>query len=155
MEATARLELELPQHDRGGWPVLDTLISLDAETKTARCSRLYTGTEAWEATAHLKDFQIYPGIYLQEGMALTLSQLAQCLPELAGKTVRYTGCDGFRIRGVVRPGEQIIYTAKIDKIKVRRDIVFGHGSGQAEVNGKQVAFVSIIHFVTGDLDLTT
>ena len=84
---------------------------------------------------HSPGYPIMPGVLIVEGMAQCLGVLVIDELNLADKVLPlFAGIDSAKFKKGVRPGDQLVYEAAIDKIKM--NIVKAHGV--AKVDGKVV-----------------
>ncbi len=85
---------------------------------------------------HFPGNPIMPGVLIVEGMAQCLGVLI--MDDLRDVTPFFASMDAIRFRTPVRPGDQLVYEVKIDKMK--GPIV--KASGVAKVDGKVVTEAS-------------
>jgi 3-hydroxyacyl-[acyl-carrier-protein] dehydratase len=87
---------------------------------------------------HFPGHPIMPGVLIIEGIAQCLGVLVMDQEEEGKKVPYFAAIENVKFKHPVRPGDQIIYEAQIDK--VRRNIV--KATGVAKVDGKIVTEVS-------------
>ena len=91
-----------------------------------------TGDERF-LKGHFPGNPVVPGVVLCEIMAQACAVILA--DELKGKTPYYTSIDKVRFKGMVKPGDTIVTTARLDKKRVP----FYFTSAEAHVNGKLCA----------------
>lgn len=77
-----------------------------------------------------------PGVLIVEAMAQVGGVVLTQLPDLPIGLFMFAGIDKVRFRRPVVPGDQIVMTVELLKVKHRR---FGWMRGRAEVEGQLVA----------------
>ena len=115
--------------------LVDRIIEIDRENNTVTALKNVTINEAC-FQGHFPDHPILPGVLIAEGIAQALGVLVF---ELAGeegknKIPYFAALEEVKFKAPVRPGDQLIYEAKI--LKQRRNII--KAEGIARVEGKIV-----------------
>lgn len=87
---------------------------------------------------HFPGHPIMPGVLIVEGMAQCLGVLVMEGEEEGSKVPYFAAIENVKFKHPVRPGDQLIYEAQIEK--VRRNIV--KATGVAKVDGKVVTEAS-------------
>lgn len=123
--------------------LVDRIVEIDAENKTIRGLKNVTINEDF-FNGHFPGHPIMPGVLIVEGLAQCLGVLV--MEGVEGKVPYFAAIDGIKFKAPVRPGDQLIYEAKVDRM--RGSIV--KGSGVAKVDGKVVAEVESFTFSIAD-----
>lgn len=85
---------------------------------------------------HFPGRPLMPGVLIIEAMAQVGGIVLTQLPDVAGGLFVFAGMDKVRFRRPVTPGDQLIMTVELLRVKGRR---FGKMYGRAEVDGQLVA----------------
>ncbi|MBC2852000.1 MULTISPECIES: 3-hydroxyacyl-ACP dehydratase FabZ [unclassified Cetobacterium] len=111
--------------------LVDRILEMDKEAQTIRGLKNVTINEQF-FNGHFPGHPIMPGVLIVEGMAQCLGVLV--LDETEGKVPYFAAIENVKFKAPVRPGDQVIYEVKVDKL--RRNIV--KATGVAKVDGKVV-----------------
>lgn len=84
---------------------------------------------------HFPQRPIMPGVLIVEAMAQVGGIILTQLPGAEGQLSLFAGIDGVRFRRPVVPGDQLVITAELLQIKLKR---FGKIQTKAEVDGQLV-----------------
>ncbi|MGL4688252.1 MAG: 3-hydroxyacyl-ACP dehydratase FabZ [Fusobacteriaceae bacterium] len=115
--------------------LVDRILEMNTEEKTIVGLKNVTINEEF-FNGHFPGHPIMPGVLIVEGLAQCLGVLV--MEGVVGKVPYFAALDGIKFKAPVRPGDQLIYEAKVEKM--RGAIV--KGSGVAKVDGKVVAEAS-------------
>lgn len=94
---------------------------------------------------HFPTYPIMPGVLIMEALAQTAGVLELSKPENKGKLVFYAGMDKVRFKRQVRPGDQLVMTARFIKRRGTIAVV----EAKAEVAG-QLAASGVLTFAIGE-----
>ncbi|WP_297597415.1 3-hydroxyacyl-ACP dehydratase FabZ [uncultured Cetobacterium sp.] len=111
--------------------LVDRILEMDKEAQTIRGLKNVTINEQF-FNGHFPGHPIMPGVLIVEGMAQCLGVLV--LDDTEGKVPYFAAIENVKFKAPVRPGDQVIYEVKVDKL--RRNIV--KATGVAKVDGKVV-----------------
>lgn len=116
--------------------LVDRILDLNTETQTITGLKNITINEEF-FNGHFPGHPIVPGVIIIEGLAQCLGVLVfeQNRDDEHPKVPYFAGIESAKFKAPVRPGDQLIYEAHIEK--QRRNII--KGTGIAKVNGKLVA----------------
>lgn len=89
--------------------------------------------DEWFLDGHFPGNPVVPGVILCEMMAQNSCVLIADYDETEGKTPYFTGLDKVKFRGMVRPGDEIVFVCRIKRVK--KPFYFAEGKGS--VNGKE------------------
>lgn len=109
--------------------LVDRVLEMNKEEQTIVGLKNVTMNEEF-FNGHFPGHPIMPGVLVVEGMAQCLGVLI--LDGIEGKVPYFAAIEGVKFKAPVKPGDQIIYEIKVDKI--RRNIV--KATGVAKVDGK-------------------
>ncbi len=112
--------------------LVDRILEMNVEEKTIVGLKNVTINEQF-FNGHFPGHPIMPGVLIVEGLAQCLGVLV--MEGVVDKVPYFAALDGIKFKAPVRPGDQLIYEAKVEKM--RGQIV--KGSGVAKVDGKIVA----------------
>jgi len=84
---------------------------------------------------HFPQHPIMPGVLIVEAMAQVGGIILTQLPGAEGQLSLFAGIDGVRFRRPVVPGDQLVITAELLQIKLKK---FGKIQTRAEVDGQLV-----------------
>jgi 3-hydroxyacyl-[acyl-carrier-protein] dehydratase len=84
---------------------------------------------------HFPQRPIMPGVLIVEAMAQVGGIILTQLPGAEGQLSLFAGIDGVRFRRPVVPGDQLVITAELLQVKLKR---FGKIQCKAEVDGQLV-----------------
>lgn len=115
--------------------LVDRIIEMDIEARTIVGLKNVTINENF-FNGHFPGHPIMPGVLIVEGLAQCLGVLV--MDGLENKVPYFAALENIKFKSPVRPGDQIIYEAKVDK--QRGNIV--KASGVAKVDGKIVTEAS-------------
>lgn len=118
--------------------LVDRILELDLENQKVKGIKNVTINENY-FNGHFPGHPIVPGVIIVEGIAQCLGVLVfeqQGDPEHP-KVPYFAAIEGVKFKAPVRPGDQLVYEAQIEKQK--RNIVKANGT--AKVDGKVVAEV--------------
>ena len=111
--------------------LVDRILEMNKEAQTIRGLKNVTINEQF-FNGHFPGHPIMPGVLIVEGMAQCLGVLV--LDDTEGKVPYFAAIENVKFKAPVRPGDQVIYEVKVDKL--RRNIV--KATGVAKVDGKVV-----------------
>ncbi|SJZ34154.1 3-hydroxyacyl-[acyl-carrier-protein] dehydratase [Cetobacterium ceti] len=115
--------------------LVDRILEMDTENLTIKGLKNVTANEEF-FQGHFPGHPIMPGVLIVEGIAQCLGVLVM---DDAGEKVPYfAAIENVKFKAPVRPGDQLIYEVKVDKI--RRNIV--KATGVAKVDDKIVTEVA-------------
>ncbi len=121
--------------------LVDRVTELNKEEQIIKGKKNVTINEEF-FNGHFPGHPIMPGVLIVEGMAQCLGVLV--LEGMEGKVPYFAGVEGAKFKQPVRPGDTIIYDAKVNKIK--RNVV--KASGKAYVDDKLVAEADFTFCIT-------
>lgn len=121
--------------------LVDRITELNKEEQTIKGKKNVTINEEF-FNGHFPGHPIMPGVLIVEGMAQCLGVLV--LEGMEGKVPYFAGVESAKFKQPVRPGDTIIYDAKVNKIK--RNVV--KASGKAYVDDKLVAEADFTFCIT-------
>jgi 3-hydroxyacyl-[acyl-carrier-protein] dehydratase len=110
--------------------LIDEIVELVPGQKAVGIKRL-TGREDW-FRGHFPDYPVMPGVLIVEALAQTGAVAILGMPENKGKIAFFAGIDKLRFKRQVLPGEELLLTCEI--IKVKGPV--GKGAARATVNGE-------------------
>jgi 3-hydroxyacyl-[acyl-carrier-protein] dehydratase len=84
---------------------------------------------------HFPGRPIMPGVLIVEAMAQVGGVVLTKMADMQGGLFMFAGIDGVRFRRPVVPGDQLVLTVELLRVKQRR---FGKMQGRAEVDGQLV-----------------
>lgn len=113
--------------------LIDRVLSLKAGQEAKAVHNVSFGENFVHASSP-KD-PVFPSILIVEAMAQTGAIALLSEEKFAGKTAYFGGIKEAEFTGQARPGDQIVLTTKLTKI--RRNI--GVGIGEAWINDKKIA----------------
>ncbi len=113
--------------------LIDRVISLKAGQEAKAIHNVSFGENFVQASSS-KD-PVFPSVLIVEAMAQAGAVVLLSEEKFAGKTAYFGGIKEANFTGQARPGDQIVLTTKLTKIK--RNI--GVGVGEAWVNDKKIA----------------
>ncbi len=93
-------------------------------------------------TGHFPERPIMPGVLMVEALAQAGAVAVLSLPEYRGKLVLFAGIDECRFRRTVLPGDQLVLTVELEKLRG----LFGRARAVASVGG-EIAVEATISFV--------
>ncbi len=93
-------------------------------------------------TGHFPERPIMPGVLMVEALAQAGAVAVLSLPEYRGKLALFAGIDGCRFRRTVLPGDQLVLTVELEKLRGQ----FGRARAVASVGG-EIAVEATISFV--------
>jgi len=115
--------------------LVDKILEMDTEEKTIVGLKNVTVNEDF-FNGHFPGHPIMPGVLIVEGLAQCLGVLV--MEPNCGKVPYFAAIDDVKFKAPVKPGDQLIYEAKV--VKMRSSII--KASGVAKVDGKIVAQAS-------------
>lgn len=115
--------------------LVDRIIDMDKEEMTITGIKNVTINEEF-FQGHFPGHPIMPGVLIVEGIAQCLGVLI--LDDSTDKVPYFAAIENVKFKAPVRPGDQLVYEVKVDKL--RRNIV--KANGVAKVDGKVVTEVS-------------
>ncbi|MBC2856532.1 MAG: 3-hydroxyacyl-ACP dehydratase FabZ [Cetobacterium sp.] len=115
--------------------LVDRILDMNKEENTIVGLKNVTVNENF-FNGHFPGHPIMPGVLIVEGIAQCLGVLV--MDDSEGKVPYFAAIENVKFKAPVRPGDQLIYEVKVDKI--RRNIV--KASGVAKVDGKVVTEVA-------------
>lgn len=113
--------------------LVDQITELEPGKKAVGIKNV-TGNEEF-FQGHFPDFPVMPGVLIVEAMAQVGAVALLSLDEYKGKIAFFAGIDKARFRQQVFPGDQLVMT--VEMIKLRGSI--GKAQAVARVNGKVAA----------------
>jgi beta-hydroxyacyl-[acyl carrier protein] dehydratase FabZ len=93
-------------------------------------------------TGHFPERPIMPGVLMVEALAQAGAVAVLSLPEYRGKLALFAGIDECRFRRTVLPGDQLVLTVELEKLRG----LFGRARAVASVGG-EIAVEATISFV--------
>lgn len=111
--------------------LVDRIIEMDKEQQIIKGLKNVTINEEF-FKGHFPGHPIMPGVLIVEGMAQCLGVLV--LDDTKDKVPYFAAIENVKFKAPVRPGDQVIYEVKVNKL--RRNIV--KASGVAKVDDKVV-----------------
>ncbi|MGF6905517.1 3-hydroxyacyl-ACP dehydratase FabZ [Fusobacterium sp. PH5-44] len=108
--------------------LVDRILEVNKEEKMIKGLKNVTMNEEF-FNGHFPGHPIMPGVLIVEGMAQCLGVLV--MEDYPGKIPLFVGIESAKFKSPVRPGDQLTYETKIEKI--RMNIV--KASGIAKVDG--------------------
>jgi 3-hydroxyacyl-[acyl-carrier-protein] dehydratase len=84
---------------------------------------------------HFPDYPVMPGVLIVEALAQVGAVVILKMEENKGRLAFFAGIDGFRFKGQVKPGDQLVL--ELEMTRLRGSI--GKGRGVAKVDGQIVA----------------
>ena len=99
----------------------------------------------WFFQGHFPGRPVMPGVLMVEALAQVGAVALLSQPEHQGKIVYFAGIDGVRFRRVVVPGDTLILSVELTRIRSR----VGKGLGEGRVDG-QLAVEGEFTFAIGD-----
>lgn len=115
--------------------LVDKILEMNTEEQTIVGLKNVTVNEDF-FNGHFPGHPIMPGVLIVEGLAQCLGVLV--MEPNCGKVPYFAAIDNVKFKAPVKPGDQLIYEAKVEKM--RRSII--KASGVAKVDGKIVAQAS-------------
>ncbi|GLI57220.1 3-hydroxyacyl-[acyl-carrier-protein] dehydratase FabZ [Propionigenium maris DSM 9537] len=115
--------------------LVDKIVEMDTEAQTIKGIKNVTINEDF-FNGHFPGHPIMPGVLIVEGLAQCLGVLV--MEPNCGKVPYFAAIDGVKFKAPVRPGDQLVYEAKVEKM--RRSII--KATGVAKVDGKVVTEAS-------------
>lgn len=115
--------------------LVDRILEMDTEAQTIVGLKNVTVNEEF-FNGHFPGHPIMPGVLITEGMAQCLGVLV--MPPKSNKVPYFAAIENVKFKAPVKPGDQLIYEVKVDKM--RRSIV--KATGVAKVDGKVVTEAS-------------
>lgn len=109
--------------------LVDRIIEANKEEQTIKGLKNVTINEEF-FNGHFPGHPIMPGVLIVEGMAQCLGVLV--MEDVENKVPYFVGVESAKFKSPVRPGDQIIYDIKVEKIKRN----FVKAKGKALVDGK-------------------
>lgn len=113
--------------------LIDRVLNLKAGQKVTAIHNVSFG-ETFVKASQSKD-PVFPAILIVEAMAQTGAIALLSEEQFAGKTAYFGGIKEATFTGQARPGDQIVLTTKLTKI--RKNI--GIGLGEARINNQLIA----------------
>src|SRR5262249_12254735 len=89
----------------------------------------------WFFRGHFPGQPVMPGVLIVEALAQVGAVALLAQPEHTGKIVFFAGIDGVRFRRPVTPGDTLILSVELTKMRSR----VGKGRGEARVDGQLAA----------------
>ncbi len=121
--------------------LVDRILEINKEEQTIKGKKNVTVNEEF-FNGHFPGHPIMPGVLIVEGMAQCLGVLV--LEGMEGKVPYFAGVESAKFKLPVRPGDTMIYEAKVDKVK--RNVV--KARGKAYVEDKLVAEAQFTFCIT-------
>lgn len=115
--------------------LVDRVIELNKEEQKIKGIKNVTINEEF-FNGHFPGHPIMPGVLIVEGMAQCLGVLV--MDEVTGKVPYFVGIENVKFKNPVRPGDQLIYDVKVEKVKRN----FVKAEGKALVDGNTVCEAS-------------
>ncbi len=115
--------------------LVDKIAEMDTEAMTIKGIKNVTINEDF-FNGHFPGHPIMPGVLIVEGLAQCLGVLV--MEPNCGKVPYFAAIEGVKFKAPVRPGDQLVYEAKVEKM--RRSII--KATGVAKVDGKVVTEAS-------------
>ncbi|MGL4308237.1 3-hydroxyacyl-ACP dehydratase FabZ [Cetobacterium sp. SF1] len=115
--------------------LVDRILEMDTEALTIKGLKNVTANEEF-FQGHFPGHPIMPGVLIVEGIAQCLGVLV--MDDTGAKVPYFAAIENVKFKSPVRPGDQLIYEVKVDKI--RRNIV--KATGVAKVDDKVVTEVA-------------
>jgi 3-hydroxyacyl-[acyl-carrier-protein] dehydratase len=100
-------------------------------------------------TGHWPENPVMPGVLMLEAMAQVGGIMVLCTPEDRGKIPVFAGVDGVRWRRLVRPGDQLVIEATME----RRRGNMGRAKGVARVDDEVVCEGTFMFVLTDPADM--
>lgn len=113
--------------------LVDQILELEPGKRAVGIKNV-TGNEEF-FQGHFPDFPVMPGVLIVEAMAQVGSVALLSMEEYKGKIAFFAGIDGARFRQQVYPGDQLVMT--VEMVKLRGSI--GKAHAVARVNDKVAA----------------
>lgn len=118
---------------RAPFLMIDRVTELEPGKKAVGLKNV-SGNEPFFA-GHFPGNPIMPGVLIIEAMAQVGAVAVLTMPEHAGKLALFAGIDQVRFRKPVRPGDQLVLSVELTKLRGS----IGKGRGEARVDGELVA----------------
>jgi len=109
--------------------LVDRIIEVNKEEKSIKGIKNVTINEDF-FNGHFPGHPIMPGVLIVEGMAQCLGVLV--MEDYPGKIPLFAGIESAKFKAPVRPGDQIVYETKIERIKMK--IVKARGVAKVDGN---------------------
>ena len=119
--------------------LLDRIVEIDAKRRIVALKNVTVNEPFFQG--HFPEFPTMPGVLIIEAMAQAGGVLLMHdMPERDSKLVYFTGIDKARFRRTVVPGDQLLITVEVLKLRPRASRM----RGTAEVDGKLVAQADVM-----------
>jgi 3-hydroxyacyl-[acyl-carrier-protein] dehydratase len=113
--------------------LLDGLTELDPGVRAVGIK--HVRPDEYYLAGHFPGNPIMPGVLIVEALAQAGACALLSMDSMAGKLVLFGGIDRVRFRRPVRPGDTLVLSVEIDRIRGP----VGRGQGNATVNGELAA----------------
>jgi 3-hydroxyacyl-[acyl-carrier-protein] dehydratase len=120
--------------------LIDRVVELEPGKRVVAVKNV-TANES-QFTGHFPERPIMPGVLMVEALAQAGAVAVLSLPEYRGKLALFAGIDECRFRRTVLPGDQLILTVELEKLRG----AFGRAKAVARV-GDEIAVEATISFV--------
>lgn len=96
--------------------MIDKVIDIDVEAKTAICQKCLSANEAF-FQGHFPNNPVMPGVLMIEAMAQTASIIGRVLLEDKQAVLLFTNANDVKFKGIATAGDVLTITAKVTKTR--------------------------------------